>query len=188
MRATAHMKRSALGLLLWIAVAAGAGSDVVTAALFYARDEALALAFPDATRSEARNFFLTSEQRAEIERLAQARLDTDLVTIYIGYRGDEVIGYARFDTHLVRTLPETILVVLSPDGMVTATHLVAFYEPTEYIAGDRWRQQFAGKRLHDSLRVGRGIAAITGSTLTSRVVSDAVRRTLATHSVLIGGP
>lgn len=157
------------------------------ATVFHSREEALELAFPDADRVEARDFFLTAEQRAEIEARAKAPLESDLITVYVGHRGEEVTAYAIFDTHIVRTLPETFLIVLTPAGAIAATHVLAFYEPLEYMPAERWLRQFDRKRLEDDLHVGRGIAAITGSTLTSRAVANSIRRALAIHGVLLGG-
>jgi hypothetical protein len=102
------------------------------AKVFYARDEAIKLAFPDAERVEVRDLFLTPEQREAIAARATCTLDSDWLTVYVGYRGGAIDGYAIFDTHTVRTLPETFLFVLSPQGAVTATHLLAFHEPLEY--------------------------------------------------------
>ncbi|MEO8605020.1 MAG: FMN-binding protein [bacterium] len=155
------------------------------ATVYYARDEALKLAFPDADRVETRDLFLTAAQRAAIEARAKSSLDSDLLTVYIGHRGDQVQGYAIFDAHLVRTLPETFLVVLTPQGSVAATHLLAFYEPTEYAPPPRWLAQFHDATLSDELRVGRGIAAITGSTLTSNAVTGGIRRALAIYEIAL---
>jgi Na+-translocating ferredoxin:NAD+ oxidoreductase RnfG subunit len=172
----------------WLAgLALLAYATAATAKVFYARDEALQLAFPQAERTEARNFFLTAAQRQEIERRAKSKLESDLLTVYVGFRDDTVLGYALLDTHLVRTLPETFMVVLSPEGVVSATHVLAFHEPLEYLPSDRWLQQFTGKRSEDELNVGRGVAAITGSTLTSRAVASGIRRALAIHAVLLKG-
>ena len=98
-----------------------------------------------------------------------------------------MIGFAIFDTHVVRTLPETFLAVLTPQGTVAATHLLAFYEPSEYAPPDRWLAQFTGVGLSDELRVGRGIVGITGSTLTSEAVTGGIRRALAIYNVLLKG-
>jgi hypothetical protein len=155
------------------------------AKVFYAREEALKLAFPDATRTEPHDFFLTAEQKHQIEERSKAKLESDLLTAYVGYQGDRLLGWAIFDTHVVRTLPETFLVVVSPQGTVAATHLLAFYEPLEYLPSDRWLTQFAGKKADDDLQVGRGIAAITGSTLTSQAVAGGIRRALAIYAVLL---
>jgi len=180
------MGRVRFRLLLLVAVAlALAGQSSAT--VYYSRDEALKLAFPDAERVEPKDFFLTAAQRAAIEAQAKSSLDSDLVTVYVGSRAGIPSGYAIFDTHVVRTLPETFLVVLSPDGKVAATHLLAFYEPTEYAPPARWMEQFRDKTSDDELRVGRGIAGITGSTLTSEAVTGGVRRALAIYAVLLKG-
>ena len=160
-------------------------AQVAGAVVFHARDEALHLAFPDADRIEPRDFFLTAEQRHTIEEKAGAKIESDLLTVYVGHRGDSVTAYAILDTHLVRTLPETMMIVLNLQGQVTATHVLAFYEPTEYMASERWLEQFKGRSESAELRVGRGIAAITGSTLTSNAVTTAVRRALAIYAVLL---
>lgn len=162
-------------------------STTARSVVFHSREEALRLAFPDADRVAAENFFLTREQRSEIESRARAPLDSDLLTVYVGQRAAEIAGYAVLDTHVVRTLPETFLVVMSPSGRIVGTHLLAFHEPLEYLPAGRWLQQFQGKQLADELRVGREIAAITGSTLTSRAVAASIRRALAIHDVLLKG-
>ena len=174
------LKAGVAGVVL-VATMTAAASAVV----FHARDEALKLAFPDADRVETRDLFLTAEQRSAIEERAKAKLESELLTVYVGHRGDSVIGYAMLDTHVVRTLPETFMIVLGPEGQVTGTYLLAFYEPTEYMPSERWLQQFKDKKQADDLRVGRGIAGITGSTLTSHAVSAALRRALAIYAVML---
>lgn len=173
-----------LGLLLALCLAP---LTPARATVYYARDEALKLAFPDADRVEARDLFLTAAQRQAIEQSAKSKLESDLLTVYIGHHGDQVLGYAIFDTHNVRTLPETFLVVLAPDGTVAATHLLAFYEPAEYAPPARWLNQFHGQALSDDLRIGGGIATITGSTLTSQAVTGGIRRALAIYQVALKG-
>lgn len=157
------------------------------AIVFHSRDAALKLAFPDADRTEARDFFLTAGQRERIEAAAKSRIESDLLTVYVGHRGSEVLGFAILDTHVVRTLPETFMVVIAPDGTIRATHVLAFYEPTDYLPSERWLAQFNGKCDADDLRLGRGIDGITGSTLSARAVSDAIRRALAVHAELMEG-
>lgn len=153
--------------------------------VFYAREEVQELAFPQATRMEPLEFFLTSEQRATIERLSREPLESDFVTAYAGYRADELIGYAFIDTHQVRTLPETFLVVVDAAGLVTDTHVLAFYEPLEYLPADRWLGQYRGRRLEADLEVGNRIAGITGATLTAEAINGGIRRALAIYAVLI---
>ncbi|GIW43698.1 MAG: hypothetical protein KatS3mg077_0980 [Candidatus Binatia bacterium] len=169
--------RIGLALLLL----AGSGRALV----LHSRDEALALAFPDATEIQPLDFYLTPEQRSEIEHLARAKLDSNLITVYAGYKDGQATGYALLDTHVVRTLPETLLIVLSPQGEVRATHLLAFYEPPEYAPPEAWLKKFAGKTLKRETEAGRTVDAIAGSTLTARAAANAVTRALAVYAVLL---
>jgi len=153
--------------------------------VFYARDEVRELAFPRATRMEALEFFLTAQQREAVERQSLAPVESDFVTAYAGYAADELLGYAFIDTHQVRTLPETFLVVIDSDGQVASVHVLAFYEPLEYLPADRWLLQYRGMRLEAGLRVGDRIAGITGATLTAHAINGGIRRALAMYSVLI---
>jgi hypothetical protein len=173
--------------VLWLAVTAFVTitTSAAEAVVFYARDEAMSLAFPDAERVEARDFFLTAAQRAAIEEAAKSKVESDLLTVYVGHRNGSISGYAVLDTHVVRTLPETFLIVLGVDGHVRAMHVLAFYEPTEYMPNEQWLRQFHEQRDPKRLRVGREVAAITGSTLTSHAVTAAVRRALAIYDVLL---
>ena len=106
---------------------------------------------------------------------AQAKLDSRLVTIYIGRRGDAVLGYAVIDQHNVRTLPEAFLVVLSPEGRVERLRVLAFHEPQEYKPNDRFLAQFEGRDGDAPLRLRREVHGIAGATLSSQAVTGGVR-------------
>lgn len=155
------------------------------AKVFYAKEEAIRAAFPEAEVIEKRTFFLTDDQKSLVEGLARARLESKLVTVHSGKRGQNLLGYAMIDVHTVRTLPEAVMVVLSPEGRVISTLILAFYEPPEYLPTQRWLKQFNQRTLTPDLRVGGGIAGITGATLTARGVTEAVRKALAFYQVLI---
>lgn len=155
------------------------------AKVFYAKEEAIRAAFPEADAIEKQTFFLTDDQKKQVETLARTPLDSKLVTLYIGKRGQKLLGYATIDVHTVRTLPEAILVVLSPEGRVASTLILAFYEPLDYLPNERWLKQFDQARLTPDLRVGGKIAGITGATLTTRAMTESVRKVLALYQVLI---
>jgi len=174
-------------LLLWMLVIAAACPVATWAKVFYARDEMQEVAFPGATRMQARDLFPTAEQQSAIEMQAQSLLESNLLTVYVGYADDQVLGYAFLDTHTVRTLPETFLVVVSPQGKIVALHVMAFYEPLEYLPGERWLGQYSGQGLDADLRIGRRIAGVTGSTLSAEAVNGAVRRALAIYRVMLEG-
>ena len=130
------------GLLVAGALASLAG-PTADAKVFYSRQEALDLAFPEADRVEKRTFILTPEQTGRIEERSRSPLETKLVTVYTGWKDGRVVGYAHIDVHTVRTKPEAFLVVLDAEGIVRSVRVLAFYEPQEYRPTGRWYQQFA---------------------------------------------
>jgi len=157
------------------------------AGVLLAKDEALALAFPEAERVEERVVLLTAAQKAEVERRAGSALESQLWTIHVGWRGGAVLGYAIIDTHVVRTLPEAFMVVLEPNGAVRRVEILAFYEPPEYMPSGRWIAQFEGRALDADLALRRGIQGITGATLSATAMTAGVRRALALFAVAVGG-
>ena len=170
-----------VGLLGSLVGAAG----IAEAKVFYTRSEALELAFPDADRIEDRTFALTEAQVARIETLARSTLESRLVRLYTGWKGDRVTGYAFIDLHTVRTRSEAFLVVLSPEGVLRTLRVLAFHEPVDYLPNARWYAQFDHKTLGDPLRVGGDIHGIVGATLSARATTRGVRRALAFYEVLV---
>lgn len=147
------------------------------------QDEALSLAFPGADVSRKTAFLSAAElERAREE--AGDDVDVGLVTYYVAQEDDEALGVAYFDAHRVRTLDEVLMIVLDRAGSVMRIETVSFREPPEYRAPDGWLDLFAGRTTEDDLSLKGDIPNIIGATLTSRAVSDAVRRTLALHSVV----
>jgi len=153
------------------------------AGVLHTKQEALALAFPGAERVESKTLFLTEAQAAEIQSLAKARQESRLIRYYVGWTGDEVLGYAFIDTHVVRTKTETFMVVLSADGSVLESRVLAFHEPPEYMPPQRWLDQFQGQPLSPELNVRRKIAGIAGATMSAHALTAGVRRVMACYRV-----
>jgi hypothetical protein len=166
------------------ALLAGAGAAALSAKVFLTQEEALRLAFPGATIAH-RTAFLTPAQQKEARSLSG---DEDppaaLVNFYVATKEGQEIGTAYFDTHVVRTMPETIMVVVDPASRIARIEVLSFSEPEEYLPRPRWYEQFAGKPLDDELSTKRGIHPVTGATLTVRATTDAARRVLALHRIL----
>ena len=175
--------RSSLYSLLAILVFAIPTSSVAT--VYHSRSEALELAFPGADRIDTRTHILDDEQVAKIQEASRGEVESKLVKVYTGMKGDEVLGYAFIDTHTVRTMPEAFMVVLSPDGTVRSLRVLAFYEPREYQPNNRWYAQFERKTSEQTLRVGRDIHGIAGATLSARATTRGVRRALAFYEILV---
>jgi hypothetical protein len=163
-------------VLVGSALGAGA-SDLVTV------EEALDLAFPGAAVTRE-TLFLTDSQMAAVEARTGERPPSALTTRYRAETAGGITGWAYLDTHRVRTLPETLIVIVGPDGTIVSIEVVSFREPLDYLPPESWYRQFDGRRLDDELDLKRGIRPITGATLTARSTTDAARRVLSIHSVL----
>ncbi len=170
----------AVTLLAVLHVGIGAEAKV-----FYSRNEALELAFPDADEVGSETFVLNQQQADQIQNLSKSPLESKLVKIYKALRDGNVIGYALIDVHNVRTLPEAFMVVLTPAGEVRSLRVLAFHEPLEYKPTQRWYQQFDNKSKDAPLRVGGDVHGVVGATLSARATTRGVRRALALYEVLI---
>jgi hypothetical protein len=172
------LRTSPLLLAAALLLASGARGEV-----FASANEALAAAFPGA-RIEKRAVLLSEEQVLAVEQRAQAKLESRIATLHTAWQGDRVLGYAFVDVHQVRTLPEALLVVISPEGRVVQTRMLAFHEPHDYLPPARWLKQFEQRELTPELRVGGTVHGIAGATLSTRAVTNSVRRALALYEVL----
>ena len=157
---------------------------MTAAPVYESREQALARAFPPPATIERRTLFLTPAQRARASQEARAKVDSSLVVAYLGKSPSGFLGTGYFDTHPVRTANETLLVVVLPDGSAGTVEVVAFGEPEDYLPRPAWLRIFSRKPLDDELTVGRGLAHVSGATLTTRAIAAAVRRVLSIHRVL----
>ena len=164
------------------------GVSPASAAVYASQREALEAAFPDASKIERRSFVLSEAQAEKVRSLARAPLASKLVSFHIASKGETILGYARIDVHTVRTLPEALMVVLTPDGTVRSVRMLAFHEPEDYRPTSGWLAQFEGRTLGPDLQLRRGIQAMAGSTLSARAATRSIRTSLALYQILFTEP
>lgn len=153
------------------------------AKVFLTQDEALKLAFPGCVVVK-KTHYLTPAQQAEAAKLADEPVESGLVHAYEAVCGGRPAGAAYFDAHKVRTLPETLMIVVDAEAKVRRIEVLAFNEPEDYLARSGWYGQFYGKRLGPDLQLKKDIRGIAGASLTARATTNAVRRVLALHQVV----
>ncbi len=169
---------------LFAAVAVALAATTLDAKVFLTQAEALKLAFPGAA-VERRIEYLTAAQQKEAQTLSgDDEPPSAIVSCYVGTKDGHVVGTAYFDTHVVRTMPETIMVEVDPAGAIVRIEVLSFSEPEDYLPRARWYEQFHGKPLDDELSLKRAIRPVTGATLTAHATTDAARRVLALDRVL----
>lgn len=154
------------------------------ARVFMTQQQALANAFPAGAKVTRQTFFLKPEQASAAKQLSGVDFRDGMIVRYQAVAGNRVIGYAYFDTHMVRTLPETVMVVVTPEARVEKIEILSFDEPQDYQPKERWIDQLDGKKLDDDLSTKRAIRPITGATLSGRAIVNASRKVLALHQVI----
>lgn len=170
------MMRRALALAVFL-VASSAGARVLLT-----QEQALATAFPKDMKVTRQKFFLTEQQLDVARKESGVEFNDQLIVRYAGSDG----RIAYFDTHRVRTLPETVMVVVAPDGKVDRVEILSFDEPTDYFPKRRWLDQFLGRKLDRELALNGAIRPMSGASLTGRAITNATRKVLALHHVLTG--
>jgi hypothetical protein len=178
------MRRSAALLALFLSTVPIV--PIASAKVFVTTDEALRLAFPGCEVAR-RTAYLTPRQVQKAQELSGADVPGALVAWHEARCGGQPAGTAFFDTHRVRTLPETLLIVIDPQGRVARLEVISFREPREYMPRAAWYAQFQGHKLDRELELTTGIHPVSGATLTARATTSAVRRVLALREVILEG-
>jgi len=75
---------------------------------------------------------------------------------------------------------------LNADGSVRQLEILDYREAYGFeIRNERWRRQFVGKTASDPVALDKDIRNISGATLSSRHLTDGVRRLLATYAIAL---
>lgn len=176
--------RHAASLLAALLVALAASTGAAPAKVYLTQEQALALAFKDPAAARRRTLYLTDEQADDVTKKAGSPPSSRIVVYYEGEGtgGGQVTAW--FDTHVVRTLPETVMVVVDAGARVVRVDILSFDEPSDYLPRPRWLEQFHGRPLDDDLSTKGAIRAVAGATLSSRAITETVRRVLALRDLV----
>jgi hypothetical protein len=167
-------------LHLLIAIALGFIALAAPARVFMTQPQALASAFPNGVTYTRQAIFLTPQQLAAAKKESGVDFKDQLVVRYAGANG----AFAYFDTHRVRTLAETVMIVVGADGKIETIDILSFDEPPDYFPKRRWMDQLHGRKLDDDLSLNRAIRPISGASLTGRAIVNASRKILALHRAI----
>ena len=125
---------------------------------------------------------LTEAQRKEIEHESGVRLTATPPKVWRLNGGgwfivDEVIGKHEFITYAVG---------LTSAGVVHGIEIMDYRESYGgQVRDPKWRAQFVGKTEASPLKLDRDIKNISGATLSSRHITEGVRRVLALYHVAL---
>lgn len=170
--------------MVWAWAALLAAGASASAEVLVTEKAALARAFPGQA-VERRTVYLDAGQVAAVEREARSKLPSPVVSVFVARSGETVTGRAVLDTHLVRTMPESLLTVIDPDGRLRMALVLQFGEPPDYLPREGWLKTLEGRSLDDELWPGRGVRRVTGATLTVQALTEALRRSLAIDRLVL---
>lgn len=154
------------------------------ATVFYSKTEAMELAFGKGAEIEQLSLFPDEKQMNVIEQLAKVKLDSGLFTFYVGKSQGKILGYAAIETSTVRTQPETLMIVLTPEGELSNVNTLAFHEPPEYMPPSRWFEKLYNRVLAE-MYINNGVDGISGATLSTHASIDSIRKVMAIYQVLM---
>lgn len=152
--------------------------------IFYSKKEAMQLAFNEGAEVEMLPLFLTEDQIKAVERLAREKVESALFTFYVGRCNGKILGYAAIESHTVRTKPETLLILLSPEGELEKIEVLAFHEPPEYQPTASWFVQLYRRTL-TQLDFNTEVQGISGATLSATSALNSVRKVLAIFNLVV---
>jgi Na+-translocating ferredoxin:NAD+ oxidoreductase RnfG subunit len=128
----------------------------------------------------------TPEQRRIIAKASGVGSFDKVQRVWDVRSGGSRIGWFIVDRVLGKHEMITYAVALTPDGAVKRVEIIEYRETYGgEIRNPAWRQQFVGKRFGSGVQLGKDIRNISGATLSSRHVTDGVRRLLVTYQLLL---
>ncbi len=151
------------------------------AAVYLTVQQAQAILFPGASLTPV-TVTLTADQVAGIEADSGVSVRSRQVRAWKASTGgwlivDEVLGKHEF-------IP--IAVAFDRHGAVRGVEILEYRESYgEGVRDAAWRAQFTGKRRGAALTLDADIRNIAGATLSSRHITDGVKRLLSTHAIAL---
>jgi Na+-translocating ferredoxin:NAD+ oxidoreductase RnfG subunit len=143
--------------------------------------QAQALMFPGETLTEDFRT-LSDAQVAMIEKASDANIVNKQLRAWRSSTGgwfiaDQVVGKHDF-------IP--FVVALDDRGAVKDIEILEYREAYgSEVINPKWRAQFSGKNRQSPLKLTKDIQNISGATLSSKHITDGVRRLIVTHALVL---
>ncbi len=153
------------------------------ATVYLSVEQAQALMFPGSTFT-ADHRRLTGDEVASIEKTSGADVLSPNLKVWRVSDGgwfiaDQVIGKHEF-------IPFAL--GIDAAGAVKSIEILEYRESYGgEVVNPKWLAQFSGKRTDSTLRLTKDIQNISGATLSSKHITDGVRRLMAAYAIVLAG-
>ncbi|MFI4999000.1 MAG: FMN-binding protein [Reyranellales bacterium] len=174
--------------LYWLvpAVAAVVISVPAHATQYLSVEQAQRLSFPEAMRFVEAHIVFKPADAAAIEQRSGQKVRTRGEQVWRAEADGRLLGFFIVDYVIGKHEAIDYSVALGPDGRVRRVEILEYRESYgSEIANRDWLSQFVGKSGGDGLKPGSDIRIISGATLSSRHVTEGIKRVLAIHDLFL---
>ena len=152
-------------------------------------EQALKQIYPKASGTEKKVLELMADDIRLIEQKAPLVFEgahLDQIVVYTIHEDGTTAGFAFEDTVKGKWGPIHYLVGLAPEGIILQAIILDYQEIRgKPIAQKRFLNQFKRKAWNDRLVLGKDIDGITGATISSRSLTDGIRKVLCVFHLLM---
>jgi Na+-translocating ferredoxin:NAD+ oxidoreductase RnfG subunit len=142
--------------------------------------------FPTATQFVWSPVVYTRDQAAAIEKFSGEKVQSRGEQVWKAQNGGQFQGFFIVDYVIGKHLVIDYAVALDPQGRVSQVEIMEYRESYGgEVANPDWLAQFNGKTSHDPLEMDRNIRNISGATLSSRHVTEGIKRILAIYETCL---
>jgi Na+-translocating ferredoxin:NAD+ oxidoreductase RnfG subunit len=142
--------------------------------------------FPGADRFMADNIIFTPAQMKAIEAASGQKVLSRGQQVWKAMQNGRLMGYFILDYVIGKHLAIDYAVALSSSGEVRQVDILTYRESYGgEIRNADWRKQFVGKNARSRLSLNDDIRNISGATLSSRHVTEGIKRILATYEICL---
>ena len=150
-------------------------------------DETLKVFFPDASSIDKEKHTLSPQDQEAIEAAGKVRLDRDEFQFYVAKKEGEILGYAIQDAVPGKWGLIYYMLHIDPQGKIKDTIVLAYEEKRgKPVAKRRFLKQFRGKTVKNKIKMMSDIRGVTGASISSRGMTDGIRKTLHVFNRLYG--
>lgn len=143
-------------------------------------------AFPVATQFTEAHVVFRPSDIAAIEKLSGQKVRSRGQQIWKAQAGEQFLGFFIVDYVIGKHLVIDYAVALEPDGRVRRVEILHYRESYGgEIANPDWLAQFKGKTDRDPVEVDKDVRNISGATLSSRHVTEGIKRVLAVYETCL---
>lgn len=171
----------------WLAPAALiAVAPQCIAAKYMTIEQAQREIFANADAFLEKPIMLTAEQERALDKLVGLISRTPKQAVWQAMSQGKQVGWFIIDQVIGKHELITYAAGINLDGSLRMLQIIEYLEAYGYqVRGVKWREQFVGKTVANTLKVGEDIGNIAGATLSTNHITDGIRRLLHLHQLVL---